>query len=146
MWFLITAPPYDRPIITVDNDVTEVDEHTSHMVTCKTTGIYPRDKVRFSIVSGDTDVVTLRDATDTEELSGTFKEELFIFVEFIRDYNINPLQCKVAYEGPADDGSLDTTILSQNLEVTVRCKCVIIHMFMWSMFFEELFIKRIHIN
>ena len=93
------------------------------MVTCKATGIYPSDKLQFSIVSGDIDVVTLRGATDTEEPSGTFIEELSVSIEFIRDYNSNPLTCKAVYEGPGDDGSQDAEVLSQVLDVLVRCKC-----------------------
>ena len=93
------------------------------MITCQTTGVYPRNKLQFSIVSGDTDIVTLRDATDTEEPSGTFMEELSVSVEFIRDYNSNPLKCKAVHEGPGDDGSHDTEVLSQGLDVVARCKC-----------------------
>ena len=94
------------------------------MVTCKTTGIYPRNKIKFSIVSSYTDVITLWDATDTEETSGTFIEDLSVNVEFVRNYNSNPLKCKTVYEGPSDDGSHDTEVLSQHgLNVVVRCKC-----------------------
>ena len=75
-------------------------------------------------MSGVTEVVTLRDATDTEEHGGTFTEELSVSIESIREYNSNPLKCRAAYEGPSVDGSHDTEVLSQHgLDVVVRCKC-----------------------
>ena len=98
------------------------------MVTCQTTGTYPRDNVQFSIVSGNADVVTLTDATDLEEeTGGTFTEELSVSVEFIREYNANPLKCIAVYDGPGDNGTHDTEIVSQSLDVLVRCKSVDVH-------------------
>ena len=95
------------------------------MVTCMTRGIYPRNTVQFSLVSGNTEVVTLRDATEISETSGTFTEAMTVSVEFIRDYNSNLLKCKASYAGPGYNGIHDSDVASQEeLNVLVTCKFV----------------------
>ena len=102
-----------------------MEEYTHHIITCKTTGIYPRNALQFSILSGNTEVVSMTDASDTEEINGTFTEELVVSVYFTRSYTQDKLKCKATYVGPGGDGIHDVSKTSGALDVFVRCECFI---------------------
>ena len=80
--------------------------------------------MQFQILSGISNeiVASRRNAQYTLDENDSFEAHLSEDVRFIRQYTVDKLKCRAIYDGPGPDDSYDEEVVSDDLEVVIRCK------------------------